>query len=320
MTGRPSLHHWWGPPAKPRSVHYACALVAIVLLASCAAVPDSGPVARMPDEAVVPASGEVALTVGSFNILKIWGERSIPHWEQRKDGVFAALARENVDIVGFQEVQNNRGAPYAPSLQRADLALAFPDYGWAGAGSPYRMPTENPVMFRRDRLEFIDEGWFFLSETPGELHSISWGANDPVSVTWLRLRDRRNGQRLLVLNTHFDHIAIRSKRNGARLIRDFLAAEQRPDEVVIALGDFNAFPGSRPLRLIQQAGLRHALSGSRTGSYHGGRGITLWPRIDHILISDGLSVAQSGISYFREGDGTWPSDHFPVFAGLVYRE
>ncbi len=294
-------------------------LLVSVLLGGCAALPDGGPVSRMPDEAVVPQGSGEALTVGSFNVLKIWGERSVTHWESRKGGVIAAIRREDPDIVGFQEVQNNRGAPFAPSLQRADLADAFPEYGWAGTGSPYQMPTENPVMYRTRRFAPQEEGWFFLSDAPEELHSMSWGANDPVSVTWIRLTDLEGGNRLLVLNTHFDHIAIRSKRNGARLIRDFVR-EARDAEHVIVLGDFNAFPTSRPLRVIQQAGLRHAVSGSRTGSYHGGRGVTLWPRIDHILISSDLGVLRSGISYFREPEGTWPSDHFPIFAGLVYSQ
>jgi endonuclease/exonuclease/phosphatase (EEP) superfamily protein YafD len=88
---------------------------------------------------------------------------------------------------------------------------------------------------------------------------------------------------------------------------------------VIVVWDFNAFARSRALRPLREVGFEHALPPSATGSYHFHAGVTLWPRIDHVLTSEELESMGGALLYTRDETG-FPSDHFPALATLRWRE
>ncbi|MFW5689227.1 MAG: endonuclease/exonuclease/phosphatase family protein, partial [Spirochaetota bacterium] len=113
------------------------------------------------------------------------------------------------------------------------------------------------------------------------------------------------------------HIYASSQLESSWRLRDFLRREVADDEAVVVVGDFNLPEGSRILDPLREAGLSHALPPT-SGSYHFFSGITLWPRIDHVLVNDRLEPLGGGLIRDRAEAG-FPSDHFPVFSRLRLR-
>lgn len=181
------------------------------------------------------------------------------------------------------------------------------------------------ILYRTDRLDVLDEGTFWLSETPGVPGSKGWDAAIERIVTWGRFRDRRSGATLAVLNTHFDHAGQTARENSARLIADRLddLADGGP---VVVIGDFNVTPDNPVYAVLTGGtGLRDARLASSTppegvAATWNGFGRDALERLIDFLFVRGLEVAR-----FATRDETisgepatattrYPSDHFPVEA------
>ena len=296
----------------------AAALICLLSVTSCVAAPEPAP-------APTPR-GPHALVVGTFNILTLReGDRALADWHERRPWVTQTIVELGPDIIGLQEVENLRRGSPGPSLQLEHLMKDLADYAFACIGDPHTVPSAQPILYLRERLELLEEGIFALSPTPDVPWSTGFGNRMPRYAAWARLEDRRAERTILVVNVHLDHLNARSRRRSAELLVERLAVLRRPGDVLVVIGDFNTFAGTATLRTVKSAGLAHALPRSPTGSFHFARGITLWPRIDHILISDELVSLEGGLVHRRFDAGTdgrqtgarsggYPSDHFPAYA------
>ena len=59
-------------------------------------------------------------------------------------------------------------------------------------------------------------------------------------ATWARFVDKRTGAVVRVYNVHFDHQSQPSRARSAACLADHIARHRKPDERIVALGDFNA--------------------------------------------------------------------------------
>jgi endonuclease/exonuclease/phosphatase family metal-dependent hydrolase len=242
-------------------------------------------------------------------------------WPKRRAKAASMIRFHGADVVGLQEAL--RG-------QIADLEAALPEFGWFGTGRSAARDGEHcAVLFRRDRLEVVDQGTFWLSETPNLAGSQSWDAALPRIVTWGRLRDRRAGAVFNFFNTHFDHRGETARRESARLLLRKVAEIAGRDAPVVVTGDFNSIPESEPYRLLtargpagEAPGLIDAFQASAcphhgpTSSWNAFKAIEAGRRIDFILVRPPVEVLQHGI-LSDTFDGRFPSDHLPVVADVT---
>jgi endonuclease/exonuclease/phosphatase family metal-dependent hydrolase len=149
--------------------------------------------------------------------------------------------------------------------------------------------------------------------------SKSWDAAITRIATWGIFRDRASGDRIFVLNTHFDHIGVEAREQSARLIVDRLRGLSRGLPVVV-MGDFNATDDAAPYA-VMTGELRDAFYASRhghhgpTSTWNGFDAIEPGRRIDYIFVDERLGVLQHGI-LSDTFDGRFPSDHLPVLAEI----
>jgi endonuclease/exonuclease/phosphatase family metal-dependent hydrolase len=147
---------------------------------------------------------------------------------------------------------------------------------------------------------------------------------------------------LRVVNTHFDHVSARARRESARLLRGRLPTVATADEggadaraPLVLVGDLNCTPGSDPHGILlgdesgvedgapsgdapslrdaaAEADLRHGPETSLTDFARliDGR------RIDHALVSPAVSVEAFATLADRDDRGRYPSDHLPILARL----
>ena len=67
---------------------------------------------------------------------------------------------------------------------------------------------------------------------------VGWDAALTRIATWVKLQDKKTGQILMVVNTHFDHIGTEARRNSALLIIEKIK-EIVGTSPAILTGDFN---------------------------------------------------------------------------------
>ena len=217
------------------------------------------------------------------------------------------------DAIAFQEMESfARGDEGGTNLALDWLLGNNPGYAAAAAGDPKTFPSTQPILYRRARLEPLDQGWFFFSETPEVIYSRTFDGSYPAFASWARFRDLPSGSTFTVFNVHTD---FRSRTNRARsieLVADRIRAPIDSGETVFVTGDLNARLGSANVESLEAAGLSFVpVEGS---TYHFDRGLNLFGAIDHVAYGPGAAPLGEPIVLRRRFDGEWPSDHYPLVA------
>ncbi|PCD03171.1 endonuclease [Sphingomonas spermidinifaciens] len=257
------------------------------------------------------AQSPTPLTVMSFNVRYPAEGDGPDKWDSRAARLTSTWRRIGADIVGTQELFQHQGDA---------IVAADPRYAWFGRDRRGGHADEHMgVFYRRDRLKLIEQGDFWLSDTPELPGSISWGHPFPRMVTWGRFERLTDGRRFTLVNTHFPY---RAEDGAARVkaaarVAAFVAALPE-DEPVVVTGDFNDVPGSAAYRTLTAtlSDSWTALGRPEAGTFHGFAGMAE-RRIDWVL-SRGFENKRATIDRQKVG-GRYPSDHFPVIATLAFK-
>ena len=261
------------------------------------------------------------LRVATYNVHYIWmaratGDWSLGDWERRKGPLQSAFASLQADVVGFQEMESF-GHGMAPANLTLDwLTDQNPDYAAAAVGDPAEFPSTQPIFYRTARLELRDQGWFFFSDTPDVIYSRTFNGSWPAFSSWAEFRDIQTGAVFRVYNLHTEYRSMSNKQLAVALVADRIAepASRMP---VFVIGDFNAIRGSKTLGILQDAGVTFwPVQGS---SYHFNRGLNLFPAIDHIGATGGITSVGETFSVRGKFDGEWPTDHYPVVGDFTFQ-
>ncbi len=258
------------------------------------------------------AASTYTLDVMTFNLR--YADTIPPNaWVTRRALVREVIARANPDLIGTQEGLHR---------QVKDIDADFTEYDWIGLGREGGSHGEfMAVFYRASRFEPLEYDHYWLSATPSEIGSRSWGNSIPRMVTWIRFRDRPTDREFVLINTHLDHQSQPAREASAALIAEH-ARQWGPTVPVILTGDFNAAAGDNPVHalLTSAAGFTDTWSvagGPDTlGTFHGYRGTEAARdvrRIDWILVRGPVATLSTSI-LTDQRDGRYPSDHFPVVA------
>ncbi len=260
------------------------------------------------------APADTALRVMSFNVRYNNPGDGEHAWPLRAARVAGLVSFHAPDVIGMQE---------ALAGQIADLAAALPGYAWFGVGRDDGQAGGefSPVFYRPDRLEKLDGGTFWLSQTPAVPGSKSWDAALTRIATWARFRDRLSGQEFFYLNTHFDHIGQQARVESARLIQ-LQAQTLAAGLPIVVTGDFNVQPDN-PAYATMTAFLRDARVASETpaygpeGTFYGFTVERDAPgvRIDYVFVSPAVRVLRAA-TLADQWNGHYASDHVPVLADV----
>lgn len=282
------------------------------------------------------------MLVGSYNIRYKNGGDSVKGnvWDKRCQVLCDQVNFMSPDIFGAQEVLHG---------QLLDMLARLDGYDYIGVGRDDGKTSGEyaAIFYRTDRLRLLDQGNFWLSETP-DRPGLGWDAACVRVCSWGKFA-RQTGtddDAFYFFNLHMDHVGVVARREAARLIVSQVAAIAQGAPVIIT-GDFNVdqtneiystFTGSGLLKdAYHAARLRFAENGT-FNSFDGNLFTT--SRIDHVFVSMGVQVDAYGVLT----DGYWtapdqatsqvkghdapveisfdryerrvPSDHYPVFVRL----
>lgn len=292
--------------------------------ATTTAASDEGGSSSTGAEPVIPGP---QLKVMTFNIRVGTAADGENAWDLRKPLVYQVLKDQNADFVGMQE---------ALRFQLLEIDEAVTKYDRIGVGTvdgatkgPY-----NAIYYKRARFTVEKSGTFWLSDTPGEPGSQTWGNKFPRAVTWGRFADKTTGYTFYVYNTHFDHVSQHSRERSAVLLADRIAARAHPEDPFVVTGDFNAAEGNLVVRFLKG---NAAIDGQQTaaklrdtfrvvhpdatavGTAHGFNGGTGGNKIDYVFVPPKQEVVDAHIDHFNV-DGRYPSDHFPVVGTVIFAD
>lgn len=295
-----------------------CVLVAVLSAGTASAQPQAGHA----DDA------GPAMKVMSFNIRYPNNDDGENRWANRTDFVADTIRAYGPDLLGMQEVFPVQAAFLKDALGNDYEFLDVPRDGEFRKGG-----IGDPILFKKDRFERLDDGTFWLSETPDVAGSRGWDAAMPRLVRWAKLRDRHaggeNAEPLYFFNAHFDHEGPTAKLESAKLLRAKIVKIAGGAPVVVT-GDFNSMEETPAYAALVGSTAAPALIDSYRAvhppatpvrsadeaTFHGFRGTNKNPnRIDWVLHSPHFATESAEIDRTSR-DGRYPSDHFPVTATL----
>lgn len=241
-------------------------------------------------------------------------------WPRRSDAAASMLRFHRPDVAGTQE-----GLPHMLSALDARLD----DYAWIGTGREAGEGEHCAIFYRPDRVDVLDHDTFWLSESPDEPGSQSWGSAHPRIVTWAHVLDTETGVPFHFFNTHFDYAGDHVRTESAHLLRQRVPSIASESPVVV-VGDFNARPHSPPYRVMTDGDVSpptrvlHDAMHRSAEPHHGPTAtfndftpnVVPNERIDYIFVTDDVAVHRHATLSDR-WDGRFPSDHCPVVADVT---
>lgn len=257
----------------------------------------------------------------------------INSWENRAALNVATIKRYAPDLIGVQELQKESLTTYREKLPRYAHILG----PGAGKGAPHEF---NAIFYDPTRLEVLDSGGFWLSETP-DRHSSAWRTRGVRSANWAKFESPSAGFSFLHLNTHLDHMSSLARAKGSELILRKTMELQEDGLPAVLTGDFNCLPGSFPYRGFAENGFEDTFlavgneDDKDANTFHAFRGLRYFllrcgdrvrhgrkpRRIDWILLNAGRQrVRTEAHEILRDRDmqsAIYPSDHYPILATLA---
>ncbi len=276
------------------------------------------------------AASATDITVGSYNIRTLTAaDRGANHWDARKEYVARTITDNYMDVVGFNEVMNNRQYD-----ELSGLLSGYRFYNWDGQENfnPGSETAINVVAWRADKFEAMESGYFFLNRDPE--HKV-WNENPWDNSTigcvrhtaWVRLRVKDTGEEFVMMSTHLDH-----QGNIARMLGSYVNVDKSWEIAgslpTILVGDMNSNTSRLNVFYIAKANFYDAYTESPNGLTDLGEDSgtsSCWNaemntrRIDFIYYR-GFDIN----GYYHCTDqydlGAYPSDHLAIKAHLTLKD
>ena len=248
---------------------------------------------------------ETEITICSFNIRGSNMDTGVNAWSNRKKMVIREFSNYQYDIVCMQE----------PLIDQIQDFLSIGMYEWlgvSGQGTPDN-DVFTPIFYNKKKLNVLDYGTFWLSETP-DVVSRGWDGKFPRICTWAKFRDIENCRSFYVFNTHLDHVGEVAKVEGARLICRKIK-EMTTEEAVFITGDMNSTPETPPIHtFLSEFSNSREIATEKSGpagtAHSYGK---LYPpsQIDYIFVNEYISVIKA-VTITKNSDPVYMSDHYPI--------
>lgn len=248
---------------------------------------------------------ETEITICSFNIRGSNMDTGVNAWSNRKKMVIREFGNYQYDIVCMQESLTDQIQDF----------LSIGIYEWLGVSGQGTPDSDvfTPIFYNKKKLNVLDYGTFWLSETP-DVVSRGWDGKFPRICTWAKFRDIENCRSFYVFNTHLDHVGEVAKLEGARLICQKIK-EMTAEEAVFITGDMNSTPETPPIHtFLSEFSNSREIATEKSGpagtAHSYGK---LYPpsQIDYIFVNEYISVTKA-ITITKNSDPVYMSDHYPI--------
>lgn len=259
---------------------------------------------------LLQAQESEGLKVMSYNIRLGSAQDGTNSWALRYTATGKMLEDQKPDVFGVQEALEYQ-------VRYIEEMCGYESVG-VGRENGKKEGEHMSIFWNKKTVSMLKWGTFWLSDTP-EKPSKGWDAECFRTATWALMKDKKTGKKFYFVNTHLDHKGTEAQKNGLKLIVDRIA-EINPDGLPMVLtGDFNIEPKNPALKDLD-ARMRSARNiAEKTddhATYNGwGKSSTM---IDYIYVSGFSSCPEYQTVTKRYEDRKFISDHYPIFARLIF--
>ncbi|MBI2601440.1 MAG: endonuclease/exonuclease/phosphatase family protein [Deltaproteobacteria bacterium] len=235
------------------------------------------------------------ISILTFNILStvdlLAVSQGYPIWLQRRENVFAEIMQQNADIIAIEECSPSQ---FDQFLDKFGDSYKFAHHR--------EFTTDAFVMFRKDRFELIEKGFWILEE--------------PVDVrirrlaVWVKVREVNSKKEIMFVGTHLDAKDI--KEREIKFLKQNIFPQQESGAPLFMAGDFNITPDHDNYTMLVGGGWHDSYIASAEGEQGTYTFVNPTRRIDHIFYF-GSNVIP--LSWKTLGSSSLVlSDHRPVLA------
>lgn len=214
-------------------------------------------------------------------------------WEKRMPVIANMIRFHGMDLIGTQEGLQH---------QLTELKDFLPNYEYIGVGRDNGVSEGeySAIFYRNDIYELLDNGNFWLSQTP-DVPGKGWDAACTRICTWGKFKEKNSGLEFMVFNLHMDHEGEKARKESVTLVQQKIK-ELSNGLPVILTGDFNADQTESVYRTLTQTGTlvdtyeksatRYAVNGTFNNFNPDGYNDS---RIDHVFVSPAFKIKKYGI-------------------------
>ena len=244
------------------------------------------------------------LKVISFNI-RCCDDKDGNTIAERAPRLYEITKKYDADIIGFQEYTDAWSEHIESYYSNYEMFNKF------------RAESDHescPILWKRDKLECLDKGYFWLSSTP-EVESRGWDElyNCFRICEYVILKDKQSGKVFTYMNTHYG-FGDKGQMDSGELIYNY--SKKISSNPTLITGDFNMNPDSKGYEVMS----RHftdvnAVTAKDTRTTYHGYGKADNAHIDYCFINDGIKpINQTMID--EKWEEMYPTDHYGLFIEL----
>ena len=235
------------------------------------------------------------------------GENS---WNVRKGAMIELIHKLSPDILGIQEGLIHQ-------VEFLDSKMSDHKYVGVGRDDGNRKGEYCAIFFNEKKYKLLDKSTFWLSENPDKV-SIGWDAALERICTYALLKNIKDGNKIWVFNTHFDHVGNIAREQSARLLLEKIQMLNVNEDPVLLIGDFNAEENSKVIDILIQKlrdtkrdyEIEHKGPVGTFNNFLNNQEII--KRIDYVFSKGFQTISHQHIDKKLES-GDHISDHLPVF-------
>ena len=285
------------------------ALVFMVVTMNIGASPVSITLAEEPDA--------FNLKIMTFNIRNLHGDDGTANsWDNRKGIAVNAINSFGPQVMGLQEAYLEQINYFLSNLGASYSYIGKSRFG--NTTDEYQC-----IFYRSDLFRVLDQGQFWLSETPDAAGSkSSYDSSWPRSCTWGLFQSKTDSRVLFYyFNTHFSLVDA-ARIQSANIMLDRIAKYITLSNVPVFIGgDLNCEETSAPWGIFShsdfedvwaQAGKAYT-NDCTCSDWNGNTG---GPHIDWLFMRNEVKVNSIEVNTYNE-NGRYPSDHYPVQANIA---
>jgi endonuclease/exonuclease/phosphatase family metal-dependent hydrolase len=251
-------------------------------------------------------------------------KNTIHEWDNRKEFMIDVIRSHKPDVIMMQEVIYD-SYDYCRKCLKEYFAFGFEGPEMDPYTEGYHLIGKNVIFFRKSRYELVSAGCYWLSDDPTIAGSICWETNRARHANWVRVKDKKTGKELRLIDIHLDHKSQLAKLNQAKMIvRE--AAQYQESFPQIICADFNSRKYEEQVKHFTENGWTDCYDALHSGvefghtahSFEGlkrpqrpGKG-----RIDYILTKGAAKATSCEVITDHKGD-LYPSDHYFMIAQIV---
>ncbi len=246
------------------------------------------------------------IKIMTYNIRLETKDDNINEWSKRKKGLVSLIKKSNPDILGIQE-----GLPN----QILYLSKNLDEYSMIGEGRDGKDKGEySAIYYKNKKLKLEKDETFWLSETPKK-PSVGWDAALKRIATVGVFTTLNSNKKLVVYNSHFDHIGKIAREKSVNLIINHIKINNYFKNAIIVMGDFNSVSSETPIKLLKENlddSFNKIHQKRPFGTFNGfDLKSKLTRRIDYIFTKN-IDVYRYKHISEKLPNGHWPSDHLPI--------